>query len=76
MTAQMHTRHALRANRFSRYMARDDALIIGPSGELVEAHAPGDAMPAIPQPVVGRIPTGVGNKVHAPLPTQPVVSTI
>lgn len=57
-------------------MARDDALIIGPSGELVEAHAPGDAMPAIPQPVVGRIPTGVGNKVHAPLPTQPVVSTI
>ena len=38
------------------FQVRNDALIIGPGGELVEAHAVGDQEPAIPKPIVGRIP--------------------
>ncbi len=51
--------------------------MIGPSGELVEAHAAGNAAPAIPEPVVGRIPADPGDTAHAlpNQPKQPVVST-
>ncbi|KAI0087503.1 hypothetical protein BDY19DRAFT_994830 [Irpex rosettiformis] len=74
MTTQMRKKYAL---RLSSFQLRNDALIIGPTGELIEAHTAGNGVPAIPQPIVGRIPANPGDTAHI-LPDksiQPVVVT-
>lgn len=35
---------------------RNSALLLGPGGEVEAAHAAGDADPAIPEPIIGRVP--------------------
>ncbi|KAI0341154.1 hypothetical protein BDW22DRAFT_1421205 [Trametopsis cervina] len=84
-----HTRTSSRAMGSSRLHLRNDALIIGPGGEVIAAHAAGTLLPAIPEPIIGRIPNvdpgdimhpslvpGVGNKAAPPVTIAFISTTV
>jgi hypothetical protein len=64
MSMRRRMMHVSRGAHQPALRERNDALIIGPGDELVEAHAAGDLEPAIPKPIVGRIPANSETIVH------------